>query len=693
MKGKWVIVLSLWILFHFCISYASLNVVEVKVSDSYSVHNLATGLNYTGIQSAINAPETLNGHTIQVDAGIYYERVVINKSISLMGEDRSVTIIDANRTGNGVVIRSSNSRICSFTVQNGGFPPLGDIGISLNEVMNCTVSDNEVKYCRRGIWLRNSGNNILERNTMTHNSYNFQVLGRYLPHFINYVDSSNLVDGKPIYYWINKNDGQIPFDAGYVAAANSTNITICDLNLSRNGQGVLLAFVNGSTIRNVNTTSNFDGMWIADSRNCTITGCNADYNGQYGMELQRAADCTVSGNNVNKNGYESTYNGYGIYLVDCRNTSIVQNNAHENYYAIVVQFSRNCSVCSNNVSDNTGMGIWPKYAEECVFNENYACNNGFYGIEPEDSQLCTVSRNNASNNKVFGIWLLECSDFSVTANHVQGNNIGIGLRDSNFNDIFHNNFVANKYTTTIQNSTENKWNVEGEGNYWSDYEGSDANHDGLGDTAYTINEVNTDQFPLMGTFQAFSILPDYRVDVVSNSCIADFAYDESTRTINLHVSRSSETQSFGFCRVSVPKLLISPPYAVIIDNGLTEILWFNDTIRENGKYKWIYFSYGVTAREVNIVPEFPNVIIVLLSMGIILPAILVCRRKHIGLANKYPNMAKRIDFRQQSQFLWMCPAHVGCNYYNVNKVYGPVPGEIESVALRPLWVSRLAVYV
>ena len=604
--------------------------VEVRASDPYCVHNLATGLNYTGIQSAINAPETLDGNTIQVDAGIYYEHVAVNKSICLMGEGRGATIIDANRTGKGIVVRSSNARISGFTVQNSGYPPYGDTGLSLENVKNCTVTDNEVKDCRRGIWLRNSGGNILERNTMTHNSYNFQVLGRYLSDFINYVDSSNLVDEKPIYYFVNRHDEQVPSNAGYVAAVNSTNITICDLSLSKNGQGILLAFVNGSTIRNINATSNFDGMWIVDSRNCTITGCNAEWNGQYGIQLQRAADCTVSGNSVNKNGYESTYKGYGIYLVDCGNTSIVQNNAHENYYAIVVQFSRNCSVCSNNVSDNTGMGIWPKYAEECVFNDNYACNNGFYGIEPEDSKLCTVSRNNASNNKALGIWLLECSNFSVTANHVQANNIGIGLRGSNFNDIFHNNLVSNKYSTTIQNSTENKWDVEGEGNYWSDYEGSDMNHDGIGDEAYTIDEVNADQFPLVGIFQGFSILPDCCVDVVSNSSIADFVYDESTRTISMHVSRSSETQSFGFCRVSVPKFLISPPYAVIIDDGLTEITWFNGTIRENEKYRWIYFSYEVAAREVRIVPELPSVIIMLLSLAMITPAILVCRRKPIG---------------------------------------------------------------
>lgn len=43
--------------------------VEVKASNDYPVHNLDTGLDYATIQAAIDAPETLNGHTIRVDAG------------------------------------------------------------------------------------------------------------------------------------------------------------------------------------------------------------------------------------------------------------------------------------------------------------------------------------------------------------------------------------------------------------------------------------------------------------------------------------------------------------------------------------------------------------------------------------------------------------------------------------------------
>ena len=41
------------------------------------------------------------------------------------------------------------------------------------------------------------------------------------------------------------------------------------------------------------------------------------------------------------------------------------------------------------------------------------------------------------------------------------------------------------------------------GNYWSDYNGTDANDDGIGDTAYVISENNKDVYPLMHPYMSF----------------------------------------------------------------------------------------------------------------------------------------------------------------------------------------------
>jgi len=135
MKGKLVFVLCLFLLMS-CLSFARFAQPEAKASSSLPVHNLSTGLNYSTIQDAINANETLDGQTIFVDAGTYYENVVVNKSISLIGAVSGSTIIDANGTGDAVEM-SNNVTLSGFTLRNGGDGIQGG-------GENCYISDNQI---------------------------------------------------------------------------------------------------------------------------------------------------------------------------------------------------------------------------------------------------------------------------------------------------------------------------------------------------------------------------------------------------------------------------------------------------------------------------------------------------------------------------------------------------------------------
>ena len=81
------------------------NRLETNTSvEIFPVHNLNTDLNYYTIQAAINASETLDGHMILVDPGMYYENIIVSKSLTLQGRDRNTTIIDSNGKGSVITI-------------------------------------------------------------------------------------------------------------------------------------------------------------------------------------------------------------------------------------------------------------------------------------------------------------------------------------------------------------------------------------------------------------------------------------------------------------------------------------------------------------------------------------------------------------------------------------------------------------
>ena len=121
----------------------------------------------------------------------------------------------------------------------------------------------------------------------------------------------------------------------------------------------------------------------------------------------------------------------------------------------------------------------------------------------------TVTANAVSNN-IVGI-LLSGSNQTVTKNYIADNQRGLFFGFNNKGDIipsdivinhndFENNVVQlNGCECKDPNSTEppHCWDNGREGNFWSDYNGTDTNHGGVGDTRYFIDVLNQDRYPLM----------------------------------------------------------------------------------------------------------------------------------------------------------------------------------------------------
>jgi nitrous oxidase accessory protein NosD len=142
--------------------------------------------NYPTIQQAINHANS--GDTIFVRNGTYYENIVLNKAVSLVGEDKQTTNIDGNNSGNCVTIQSNGVVLEDFTIENGKLFDVevnGNVsgvviednfvinsywGIHLGMSFNARVKGNLVKNCRDiGIFLESSSNNTIIGNTVVNN--------------------------------------------------------------------------------------------------------------------------------------------------------------------------------------------------------------------------------------------------------------------------------------------------------------------------------------------------------------------------------------------------------------------------------------------------------------------------------------------------------------------------------------------
>ena len=286
----------------------------------YRVHNLNTGEGFLGIQTAIDDSDTKDGHTIIVDAGVHRTNVDVDKRLTLQGAGGSVVTVTAARSNDHVFdVTAAGVNITGFRVT--GATGSGKMGIYLgSDAMHCNISNNNCSKNYYGIYLNFSSSNTLANNTISGNVYNFGVYGNSLSEYTHNIDTSNVVDGKPIYYWVNQQDKVIPDDAGYVGVVNSTKITVSDLTLTGNGEGVLFAYISHSVIENITASSNNCGIHIHKSSSNAITE-NTASNNTAGIYTSSSSENALTKNNVSSN------KDCGIYLYRSS-----ENSIHNNYF-------------------------------------------------------------------------------------------------------------------------------------------------------------------------------------------------------------------------------------------------------------------------------------------------------------------------------------------------------------------------
>lgn len=231
----------------------------------------------------------------------------------------------------------------------------------------------------------------------------------------------------------------------------------------------------------------------------------------------------VNSNNITVKDLIMMNGDKGILLAGTSNSTITNVTSSYNCVGIYLWGSINNSITHCILTNNDGGGILLEGgSSNNKISDNWIIGNGNFGVAISHSSNNTVVNNTIIASWIYGIYLDSDAGGNVfVGNTILSNNCGV-YAGSDYNLFYHNNFIDNK---VVQAYCEhpNAWDNGIEGNYWSDYNGSDVNGDGIGDTPYIIKKYGQDNYPLMNEHPPLygDVNSDNTIDILDLILIAN----------------------------------------------------------------------------------------------------------------------------------------------------------------------------
>jgi len=477
---------------------------------------------YPTIQAAIDAVNT--GDMVFVRAGMYYENVVVTKTVSLVGEDPSTTVIDGGGTGNVVDITANNVSIQNFTIRNGFGPWNG--GINIKNYNGSFLRNNKIIENRFGVIPENSSNNEFSGNDFADNEYGVIATG----------SSNNIISGNDFanntysaleftgYSNNNLISGNTMISNTYPIFFRDSSSNVISRNKMNNSRGIQLYSSNDNVVSENNITAPSliymetytDGIYLWSSSN-NIIYKNIVTNSGFGIELQDSSNCTFSENTIKGNTYN--FGVFGSVLSDFMHSIDVSNlvDGKPAYYLV------------NQTNITVNPATCPQAGYLALVNcinvtaEGLILTNNKQGVLLAYTNNSIIRDNNMTNNS-YGLWLQNSSDNKLYYNKIAYNDVaGIELSNSSNNSIYHNSFINNGYHAYSYEGSANVWDdgYPSGGNYWSDIGGADlfdgpyqnqTGSDGTRDTGY-FTWYAQDRYPLMNPWPSGPGLHELEVNL------------------------------------------------------------------------------------------------------------------------------------------------------------------------------------
>jgi parallel beta-helix repeat protein len=522
--------------------------------------------NYSKIQWAID--NASDGDTVLVYDGTYYENIVINKTLTIIGNGSEYTIINANQTGDVVYIASDWVNVTGITVTGSGLLT-GDAGIEINSSSNCKIENCNSSYNFIGLLLENSTDNLIANNTaflnyigsISLNRSNFNIL------------SNNTVDFNK---WKGVNItgvlGQWKMDE---PSWNGTSDEVVDSSVFNN-HGTSYSGADTTNVSKIGRAGSFDGQndYVRVLHNESL-----DITGEFTIEAWVKAKgsktylCIVDKYRYNTS--DSFSYGYTFYISAGRLRLSIYSGPNgignivgsselrdDNWHHVactyngssmslfvdgIMEISIPYNYAPASTLDNLGIGKrlsgWGGTLqfegimdELRIYNWSFSQDQMFFhylSYQADLSQVAQIDLTNSHNNTLInnivrsglnkGINLYSSNDCTIYSNTISDNKaFGIFINGSSSNNlIFENIFYYNNgagydiydplHAQAYDGTSNNYWNSStGQGNLWYDWLTPDSDGDGIVDNPYEIDgSVSFDNYPL-SPFP--SIVPNLQAD-------------------------------------------------------------------------------------------------------------------------------------------------------------------------------------
>jgi parallel beta-helix repeat protein len=336
------------------------------IPDPYNVNSKKS---FTTIQDAIDDPETIDGDTIMVEAGNYYENIVINKNLTLLGVGTvNIMPVDPNLPCIFITSDGSGTLLKGFCLYGSG-----STGIYLDGE-NCSILNNCLTAFDVGIDSHTGSNTIN---------------GNIIENCISYGIETNKQD-------IISNNQIIGCNIG-IYGVNAEKDQIFDNKIKYNVIGISGTFKD-------------DPVFYLNEVP-TIRENIIDHNTEAGIKLASCIGCSISNNTI-------TNNGTGVDISDYEEwncNAVVSNTITGNTNGVIISSSKIVEVLSNEISNNSGTGIMFK-------------KGNFHSIGLIPTYDSAIRGNNIENNGI-GIYLWGSSENSINLNIITGNDVGVFLSD------------------------------------------------------------------------------------------------------------------------------------------------------------------------------------------------------------------------------------------------------------------------